>query len=334
MLSDPISIDVIIINYNAGEMLQRSVRCVLAQTHTNFRVFIVDNASTDDSLSLIATDDHRVEILKLSENTGFARGNNIGAKMGTAPWIACLNPDAFAEENWLEELLKGAISDPDYVMAGSTQICAAEIHLLDGAGDLYSPSGFAWRGLYRHPLASLPSTGEVFGPCAAAALYRRDAFEAIGGFDESFFCYHEDVDLAFRLRLRGGKAIQVKEAIVHHVGSGISGTESPFSVYHGTRNRSWTFYKNMPVIPLLLLAPFHIALSSLFLIRAVFKGRFKPTWRGTIDSILGMKQVWKSRQEIQKTRTVSSLNILKSMTWSLRKFLTRNSDIRVIKSKN
>ncbi|MBL4617583.1 MAG: glycosyltransferase family 2 protein [Robiginitomaculum sp.] len=333
-LSVPISIDVIIVNYNAGEMLQRSVQCLLAQTFTNFRVFIVDNASTDDSLSLLVTDDHRIELLKLTENTGFARGNNIGATMGTAPWIACLNPDAFAEPNWLEKLLKGVTSDPDYVMAGSTQICATQGHLLDGAGDLYSPSGFAWRGLYRHPLSSLPPTGEVFGPCAAAALYRRDTFEAIGGFDESFFCYHEDVDLAFRLRLLGGKAIQVKEAIVHHVGSGITGTESPFAVYHGTRNRSWTFYKNMPIIPLLLLAPFHITLSSLFLIRAVFKKRFNPTWRGTIDSISGMKQVWKSRKEVQKNRTVSSLNVLKAMTWSLRKFLTRSSDVRPVKPKN
>jgi len=333
-LSAPISIDVIIVNYNAGDMLQRAVQCLLAQTFTNLRVFIIDNASTDDSLSLLITDDQRVEILKLSENTGFAKANNIGATMGTAPWIACLNPDAFAEANWLEELLKGAISNPDYVMAGSTQISALQSHLLDGAGDLYSPSGFAWRGLYRHPLSSLPETGEVFGPCAAAALYRRDAFETAGGFDESFFCYHEDVDLAFRLRLLGGKAIQVKEAIVHHVGSGITGIESPFSVYHGTRNRSWTFYKNMPIIPLLLLAPFHIALSSLFLIRAVFKGRFDPTWRGTIDSIFGLKQVWKSRQEIQKSRKVSSLNILRAMTWSLRKFLTRSSDVRPVKSKN
>ena len=87
---------------------------------------------------------------------------------------------------------------------------------------------------------------EVFSPCAAAALYARPSFEREGGFDESFFCYLEDVDLGFRLRLRGERCVQVRRAEVLHAGSAISGHLSEFSVFHSYRNRIWLFAKNVP----------------------------------------------------------------------------------------
>ena len=98
---------------------------------------------------------------------------------------------------------------------------------------------------------------EVFAACAAAALYRRDAFEALGGFEERFFCYYEDVDLGFRLRLAGGRCVLEPRAIVRHVGSASSGQVSGFAEYHGTRNRLWTFLRDMPtaLMPIALPAP-------------------------------------------------------------------------------
>jgi GT2 family glycosyltransferase len=330
---NPPEVDVIIVNYNAGTMLKRTIDCLCAQTEKNFRAFIIDNGSSDGSLEALKPLDPRFKLVELGENTGFAHGNNTGIAMGRARWIACLNPDAYAEPDWLENLIQAADQEPDITMAGSTQIFAEDETVLDGSGDLYAPFGFAWRGLYHRPLFRLPPSGEVFGPCAAAALYRRDAFELAGGFDESFFCYHEDVDLAFRLRLLGGWAIQVQNAVVKHVGSGITGSESPFAVYHGTRNRTWTFFKNMPLIPLLVFAPAHFFLSFLFLIRSVFKGRFHPTWNGFRDSMKGLGQILEKRKQVQKTRKVSSWVLLRAMTWSPIRFLTRDADIRVPKDK-
>ena len=151
---------------------------------------------------------------------------------------------------------------PDAVMFGSTQIDAADIRRLDGAGDVYHASGLVWRGHHGAPVGSLPPEGEVFAPCAAAALYRRDLFLEAGGFDEGFFCYCEDVDLGFRLRLLGHKCIQVAGARVHHVGSAITGRRSTFATYHSTRNRIWMFVKNMPMALLVPLLPLHIALNA------------------------------------------------------------------------
>ena len=108
---------------------------------------------------------------------------------------------------------------------------------LDGAGDSYHVSGRAWRNGHNAPAATWPAGEyEVFAPCAAAALYRRAAFEEVGGFDERYFCYFEDVDLGFRLRLRGHRCLYVPASVVRHVSSALSGYRSDFAVYHGERN--------------------------------------------------------------------------------------------------
>jgi len=322
-------VDVIIVNYNAGTMLRRCVAALAAQDMENFRVFLIDNASSDGSIEALPPLDDRFEVIKLDENTGFAKGNNIGVARGNAPWIALLNPDAYAEPDWLQNLLKAAQSDPSITMAGSTQIDANQRHLLDGAGDLYAPNGFAWRGLWHHPIERLPDTGEVFGPCAAAAAYRRDAFETVGGFDEDFFCYHEDVDLAFRLRLVGGRAIQVREAVVYHEGSGVAGAQSPFAVFYGTRNRTWTFVKNMPLAPMIVLFPFHVGMVCAFIVRAIFKGQFMPTLTGFIASIAGLPHAFANRKAVQASRKISLITLLKAFTWSPITFFSRGADVRL-----
>ncbi len=330
---EPPEVDVIIVNYNAGTMLRDCVAALAAQDMENFRVFLIDNDSMDGSIEALPPLDDRFEVIKLDENTGFAKGNNIGVARGSAPWIALLNPDAYAKPDWLRQLLKMAQSDPSIVMAGSTQIDANQRHLLDGAGDLYAPVGFAWRGLWHRPIERLPQTGEVFGPCAAAALYRRDAFEAADGFDESYFCYHEDVDLAFRLRMAGGRAIQVREAVVYHEGSGVAGAQSPFAVFHGTRNRTWTLVKDMPFPLLVLFFPFHAALVGAFIARAMFKGQFIPTIQGVQTSIAGLGQALGKRRAVQASRTISLLALLKAFTWSPVTFFCRGADVRPWKHK-
>ncbi len=321
-------VDVIIVNYNAGSMLRDCVAALMRQSFRNFRVILVDNGSRDGSIEALPALDERFETLLLGENAGFAKANNIGAAHGNAPWIATLNPDAYPEPDWLDNLLQAVRSHPAIVMAGSTQVDANQRHLLDGAGDIYAPSGFAWRGMWHHPLERAPGTGEVFGPCAAAALYRRDAFEAAGGFDEDFFCYHEDVDLAFRLRLAGGRAVQVREAVVYHEGSGISGMQSPFAIYHGTRNRSWTFFKDMPLPVLIFALPLHLGLSAGFLARSVFKGTFRPTRDGLISGWTGLPKMLAKRPAVQASRCISLGCLLRQFTWSPVKFLLRKADVR------
>lgn len=323
---------IIIVNYNGGEYLARCLECVAAQTEAGFECFVIDNGSTDGSLETLPAIDARFQIVRLGENTGFAAANNYGAALARAPYLAMLNPDAFARPNWLSALLAAAKEFPNAGMIGSLQYLALEEEpVFDGLGDCYHIAGIAYRaGFGRRGLP--PPGGFVFGPCAAAALYNREQFLRLGGFDERFFCYHEDVDLAFRFQLAGYDCYQSPDAIVDHVSSGIAGRASAFAVYHGTRNRIWTFIKNMPLPLFIVLLPVHLAANAAFLAWSAFRpGRFRPTARGMWHGWRGVRDAWKQRAAVQKLRTARAADILRKMTISPLKVITRGIHIRLPK---
>tara|TARA_R110002073_G_scaffold126703_8_gene271667 strand:- start:11345 stop:12340 length:996 start_codon:yes stop_codon:yes gene_type:complete len=320
-------VDVIIVNYNAGAYLKACIDGLRAQTLSDFAAVIVDNASEDGSIEALGALDERFQVVRNSDNLGFAVACNQGAALGQAPWVAMLNPDAIPEPDWLEKLTQCA-EQTGAAAIGSTQIWTGDADILDGAGDVYSPLGVAWRGGFGAPLETAPPTGTCFGPCAAAALYRRDVFDDIGGFDENFFCYMEDVDLAFRMRLVGHFAVQSREAIVHHVGSAIAGRASPFVIYYGTRNRLWTFLKNAPPLMLWTMFPLHLLVNVGFYIRSFAHKRQEPTGRAIRDALGNWPDVMRWRRSVQQRRTVSSVQVAGAMTWSIAKLLGRKPDVR------
>jgi GT2 family glycosyltransferase len=321
-------VSVIIVNYNSGGMLTKCLDHLKRQTFSDWEGIIVDNGSSDDSLLRAATRHPEIRIIRLDANLGFAAANNRGIVLSRGAWIATLNPDAFPEPEWLERLIEAAGRYPDVRFFGSTQINSENPELLDGAGDCYHAFGIPWRGGYRQRTATLPPEGEVFGPCAAAAMYSAEALREVGGFDESFFCYCEDIDLAFRLRLRGERCIQVPKAVVHHQGSAITGIHSAFSLYHGSRNRLWTFVKNMPGPLLILLLPLHLAATFYLLFHFRKTPGFKPQWEGLMAGFRRLGDIWRERQEVQASRRITSWQCAKTLTWSVKALYTRSSDVR------
>ena len=319
------AISVLIVNYNSGGDLDRCLACLAAQTHQAFEVVLVDNDSTDGSLdqALAGRSLPALQVIKAGENLGFAAANNRAAALARAPLLALLNPDAFAEPDWLEALLAAAARHPDVAMFGSTQLLDADPTRLDGAGDVYHASGLVWRGAGSVPPEALPDEAASFAPCAAAALYRADAFRAAGGFDERFFCYCEDIDLGFRLRLSGHRALQVKAARVRHKGSATPGRHSPFAAYHGARNRLWVFVKCMPAPLLAVLWPLHLAMSLAMLAQALRRGIFRPVLRGLADGVRGLGPVLADRDPVQANRHVPWWRLVRALRWSPLAPLTR-----------
>jgi len=292
----------------------------LAQTCSDYECFIVDNGSTDGSLETLPNLDGRFTVMEMGENSGFAVANNRAVEKATGDWIALLNPDAFARPDWLEQGLAATRLLPNTAMVGSTQYMAEEPDLFDGLGDEYHAFGLAWRAGHLHPVTPI-QTREAFGPCGAGAFYDRQIFLDLGGFDEAFFCYHEDVDLAYRMRLAGYVCVQSAEARIDHVSSGISGRASDFAVYHGVRNRVWTFFKNtpLPLLPLLIIPHIGTCMALLFW-SSIRAGRFKPTFRGTWDGFFTRP---KSRTPKIK-RQVSLKDLMHSFGWNPRKVIRRD----------
>jgi GT2 family glycosyltransferase len=308
-------VSIAIVAYRSRKFLPACLQGLAAQTHRDFEAVIVVNGQDDDSVNGLVLPDDRFRIVRLATNVGFAAANNYAASNSSSPWFAALNPDAVPDRTWLANLLEAAHRWPKAAAFGSTQVSLENPGVLDGAGDVWHVAGLCWRSGMGYPTDDLPAEGEVFGPCAAAALYKRDAFLAVGGFDESYFCYCEDIDLAFRLRLAGHTCVQVPSAVVLHAGSGISGKKSEFSLYHVHRNRIWTFFKDTPGVWVAVMLPFHLAANLLLLMKAVLEGAGGPVARAYVSAARGLPRVWRERRKVQATRRVPAFTVLDAMDW-------------------
>ncbi|MEZ5939314.1 MAG: glycosyltransferase family 2 protein [Hyphomonadaceae bacterium] len=322
------AVTVVVVNYNGGDYLRGCIASLAAQSFRDFEVILVDNASTDGSLERIAEAPPNLRIEPQTTNLGFAAANNLGARLGRGRWLALLNPDAEAAPDWLAELMRAVERRPDFRMAASLQIAMHDGNILDGAGDCYLGWGYAWRGGFGHPVSEAPGEGECFAPCGAAALYPREEFLAMGGFDERYFCYHEDVDIGFRLRLAGERCQFVPGAVVKHAGSGITGRASRFSVFHGVRNGVWTWVKNMPGGLLPLTVPLWMAGAGALLVRSLVVGQFRSTLSGLFAAFGQLGAVLADRRRVQKKRTVPPGQIATSLVWNPFAYIGRSIQVR------
>jgi len=312
-------VTVVVVNFNGGEYVLRALRTLALQTFRDFRVVVVDNASSDGSADRIEREIPGVRLVRSPRNLGFAGGNNLGFReAGASEWIALLNPDAFPEPDWLEKLVAAAASRRDCAAVGSRLLRADDAETLDGVGDVYHVSGLHWRDGYGKPAAGRAlQVSEVFSPCAAAALYRGDLLRALGGFDEDYFCYSEDVDLGFRMRLLGYRSWYAPDSIAHHVGSATTGLRSDFTMYHGFRNGIWTFVKNMPGPLLWVCAPALLVGFGMVAARLAIRGQGRVAWRALRDTIAGLPDVIRKRRKIQASRRASIGDIWRALDKSL-----------------
>jgi GT2 family glycosyltransferase len=320
---------IIIINWNSGSILRQCIEAIAVQSLPPKRIILVDNASSDQSLSGLETILPQLEIHRMPHNLGFAAGNNFAVGLvEDCEWLALLNPDAIPAPNWLEKLIDATISFPDYSSYASCMIDYYNSSKLDGSGDAYHTSGLAWRHLHGQTIGTnhmVKAPREIFSCCAGAALYRRMDFLDIDGFDEHFFCYFEDVDFGFRLQLTGRRSLYVPGALVRHAGSASTGKKSDFSVYHGHRNLVWTYFKNMPWPLFWLYLPQHLLLNLVSLLWFTCKGKGKVILQAKTDALIGLPDALKKRKKIQSTRKVSSFGIRRLMTRGLVNLSRRKS---------
>ncbi|MGJ3230882.1 MAG: glycosyltransferase family 2 protein [Oceanicaulis sp.] len=326
-MSAAASVAVLIVAYKSRDTIPGVIEALARQTIRPARVRLLENGSPDGARVDAAGLPDWVELIESETNLGFAAGNNRLAEGVGEDWLLLLNPDAFPEPDLIAQLMDATRRHPGAALFGATQLAHGAPGVLDGAGDVYHFTGLPYRAGYGRAMDP-PAEGEVFGPCGALALIRRDVFEALGGFDEDYFCYVEDVDFAYRARLAGHRAIQVREARVSHMGYASSGRRSSFATYHGARNRFWTFFKNTPAPLLPVLAPVHLGVTLLLWLSAA---RFKQfTLFGTAlrDALKGWPRLMEKRRDAQAARTVGALDVAAMLSWNPLNLLTRAPDVR------
>lgn len=240
-------VTVVIPNWNGRGWLEGCLNALEGQTFRDFRTVVVDNGSTDDSLGYVRDRFPHVAVIPLHENRGFAVAANAGIKAANTDYVALLNNDTAPSPDWLANLVQSLERSPASVGSiASRMVRMDDPGLIDDAGDDLSWYGACTKRGHGLPAPEFKVACEVFSACAGAALYRRSFLREVGGFDEAFGSYLEDVDLGLRGRLLGFECRFEPAAIVDHRGHG-SGIGRRSYVYLMTRNRLMLFLKNIPL---------------------------------------------------------------------------------------
>ncbi|WP_169728878.1 glycosyltransferase family 2 protein [Desulfatirhabdium butyrativorans] len=213
-------LSIVIPNWNGMGVLPACLASIDAQNAGDLQVIVVDNGSQDGSLEWVRGHYPQVQLIVHERNLGFGPAVNAGIRACDAPLVFLLNNDTELCEHCIARLMKAAADHPEYHSFAPKMIADADRSVLDGAGDGMMRTGAGYRiGTGERDGGRFDTCRPVFGPCAGAALYRRELFDRIGLFDEAYFAYLEDVDLNFRANLAGYRCLYVPDARLYHIGS-------------------------------------------------------------------------------------------------------------------
>ncbi len=286
------------LNWNGRRWLPGCLAALAAQRHPATEVVLVDNASSDDSVEWVRATHPWVQVMALDENLGFAAGNNRGAAGATTDALVFLNNDTEVDPQWLGALVRAVDADVSRGLVTSKIVYLDRPDIVDSAGDGYLRCGGGFKHGHGQPAAKWSTSREVFGACGAAFLIRRPLFEALGGFDETFFMVYEDVDLSYRARLLGARVWYAADAVVGHAGSASMGRVSDLAVFCGQRNLEWTWLRNTPTRLWWRSLPAHLAYNLAGGLAYWRQGRFRPWLRGKWAACRGARRVWRERRAL------------------------------------
>jgi GT2 family glycosyltransferase len=291
-------ISVVVVNYNGRPYLEGCLTALAAQTHSAFEVIVVDNASSDDSAAWVAAHFPGVHVLRAPRNLGFAAGNNLGIRAARGEFIATLNNDTEVEPHYLERL-SAPMREARVGMCAALMLEFQRRDRVDSAGIEIDRAGFAWNRQAGRREDGVTTDREVFGACAGAALYRHAMLDEIGLFDEDYFGFYEDADLAWRARRAGWKCFLVPGARVYHVHGGSFRQGSAQKLYLLARNRWWTLLKDYSMPALALNLPLILSADLVALLRALVQYRSLAPLRGRVDALRGIRNALRKRRAIQ-----------------------------------
>lgn len=299
-------VSIIIPNYNGLALTSACLDSLRDQTHPADRteVIVVDDASSDGSVQHLAARYPWVHVLSLERNSGLAAACNAGARIARGDLLVMLNNDTEAEPGWLAALLQAALAHPEAGAVAGKMLLFDRRNTLHNAGDVMGCDGIPRnRGVWQRDAGQYDDSPQVFGGCGGGVAYRREAWEAAGGFDDRLFMYLEDVDLAWRLRLLGWEAVFTPEARLYHHLSATGG--GALASYYTGRNTLWVIAKDMPG-PLVRRHLGRIAGAQVRVARDALRAwrgeAARARLRGQLAGLAGLPRVMRWRGPVQASR--------------------------------
>jgi len=307
---------VIVPNYNGERFLPELLAALASQTFGDFETIFVDDASTDGSVAWVEANYPAVRVIANRRNMGFVASVNLGAAAARGSVIVLLNNDTRPEDVWLAELAQAVCQNPQASIFASKVLLYDRPETLHTTGDLMGADGLpANRGVWERDAGQYDAAKEVFGGCGCGAAYRRELWDALGGLDEDFWMYLDDVDFAFRAHLLGESAVFVPGARILHRLTATAG--GAMASYYVGRNTIWTIAKNMPRQLLLrngariVAAQLGIAADALRNIRGQ---EARARLRGQIAGISTLWRMLTKRRVVQARRILEDSELAKRFT--------------------
>lgn len=302
-------------------MLLDALESLFAQTWPALEVIVVDNGSVDGSAD--AAEQRygtRLKVLRNAKNEGFAHANNRGFEAARGEWMFLLNNDAVCDPEAIAQLMAFAATKPEAGMLACRVVRADQPNFFDSVGLLLYPDGICRpRGWEEKDIGQYDRPEEVLAPHGCACALKKTMLDQIGGFDEDFFCYLEDLDIGMRGQLAGFPCWYVPTSRVRHKKSATAGNYSKFKAYHVERNRIWCLWKWIPRF-LVVMAPFFTINRYLMQGYAAFthqglSGEFvkeysylQLAWlllKARVAAFARLPRMWKRRRAIAKSRKLT-----------------------------
>ncbi len=304
-------VSIIILNYNAGELLLDCINSIMQSNYKQFEIIVVDNASVDNSHIECKKKFTGINLIENKDNVGYCEGNNIGIRQAKGEYIVILNPDTIVEPDWLNGLIQGykkygeGLYQPKFLTTSNHNV-------LMSSGNMIQIFGFGYsRGKGQTDTKQFEKH-EVIGFASGTCLFTHmDVIKKIGMFDSFLFAYLDDLDLGWRALLLGIKSHYIPESIVYHPPEGFSFKWTNYKFYLLERNRLYCLFTHYSHSTLFRMFPELVLIEISIMLFYLKKRMFWQKIKGYIHIIKNSSEIKKKYNEIQKTRTISDKEIIK-----------------------
>lgn len=307
-----------ILNWNGKHWLEKFLPSVVATSYENHQIVVIDNASTDDSVSFLREHYPQVQIVINEQNHGFAGGYNEGLKEVEADYYAILNSDVEVTPDWLDHLV-ALLEDNNKIAACQPKILAFDnkdqFEYAGASGGFIDWYGFPFcRGRIFDACEKddhqYDNARPVFWATGAALFIRAHLFQEQKGFDADFFAHMEEIDLCWRLHNAGHQVWVEPKAVVYHVGGGTLGKENPKKTYLNFRNNLFMMSKNLPLSDALIRIFLRMGIDGQAALKELLHGNFgffKAIFMAHMHFYMHTGKTLKKRKSIPVKKKFTSL---------------------------
>ena len=326
METQKIKIAVVVLNWNGKSWLEKFLPILLQYSRNEAKVFIADNASTDDSVDFVKEKYPNIEVIINTDNGGYAKGYNDALKNILAEYFVLINSDIEVTKDWLQSLVKLMDSNKNIVACQPKVLSYNKKQMFEYAGasgGFIDSLGYPFcRGrvfdVIEQDTGQYNDSIEIFWATGACFIVRSASFWEIGGFDEDFFAHQEEIDLCWRLKNKGYSIMVEPESVVYHVGGGTLAIGSPFKTYLNFKNNLCMLFKNLPILNLMLVIPLRLFLDGIAAFTLLNQSRgiqhFLAVIRAHFSFYFAIPKLIVKRQKIQQKYNLTG-KLKSSILW-------------------